>query len=107
VSAQTVVCDLVGDLAVGSSAFITIMTTISGSAGQSIENTATVTVDGPIDDLDISDNVDTVASTIGELPQTGANLSGFALFGILFLGIGIMLWFTTRRRHEDEVTETS
>lgn len=66
-----------------------------------------MTVDGPIDDLDTTDNVGSAAITVGELPRTGANLSGFALIGLLFLAIGLMLWFTTRRRDEDEATETA
>ena len=104
---QSVDCVREGDLAVGSTDFITITTTVGGSVGQNIVNTATVTVDGPIDDLNITDNTDSVETTIGELPHTGADLFGFALFGILFLGTGIVLWATTRRRDEDEETQAA
>ncbi|MGI9529643.1 MAG: LPXTG cell wall anchor domain-containing protein [Acidimicrobiia bacterium] len=104
---QTVDCDLVGDLAAGGTAFITITTTVGGSAGENIVNIATVTVDGPINEMDVSDNTDSVGVTIGELPHTGADLFGFALLGVLLLGAGIVLFVATRRRDEDEQAQAA
>jgi uncharacterized repeat protein (TIGR01451 family)/LPXTG-motif cell wall-anchored protein len=100
---QNVQCVLNGDMAANTSSSITIHTTVSGSPGDEISNTAVVAVTGPVGEPVVTDNVDTVTVTIGQLPRTGAEIVRIAVLGFLLLAAGVLLLAGTRRRREDEV----
>ena len=104
VNGQTVECVLDGDLAAGGTATITINTTVSGSPGDEITNTAVVVVTGPVGEPDVTDNVDSVTIVIGQLPRTGAELARILVVGLLLLGAGLLLLAVTRRREDEEST---
>ena len=104
ISDQNVQCVLAGDMAATTTATIVIRTTVSGSPGDEITNTAGVTVTGPVDEADVTDNVDTVTITIGQLPHTGAEIARIALMGLLLLAAGALLLLATRRREERQTT---
>ncbi|MDJ0498848.1 MAG: DUF11 domain-containing protein, partial [Acidimicrobiia bacterium] len=95
---QTVQCWLTGDLEAGASATIVVTTEIGPSASGNIVNRANVDSDGPVVEADLTDNTDTVAVSIGELPRTGADLLRFAVVGLLLLLAGAGLVTLTVRR---------
>jgi uncharacterized repeat protein (TIGR01451 family) len=101
VSGQDVECTFAGDLADGEVDVIIIDTVVVGEPGDQATNSASVSVDGPIDDGDLTNNTDGVVITIGELPITGADLGRIATLGFLLLAFGIGLALAGRRRRED------
>jgi uncharacterized repeat protein (TIGR01451 family) len=106
ISDQNVQCVLAGDLPADTAATIVIRTTVSGSPGDQITNTAGVTVTGPVDESDVTDNVDTVTITIGQLPRTGAEIARIAVIGLLLLAAGALLLGVSRRRDDETPTVT-
>ena len=54
-------------------------------------NVASVVVDGPVPELDLSDNTDSATVPVGELSYTGSDLLRFAVVGLLMLATGVSL----------------
>ena len=88
---QSVTCTFAGDLAAGAVDVIVIHTIVVGDPGDQATNGASVSVDGPIEDSDESNNDDDVVVTIGELPITGSDLARIALLGVWLLLAGAAL----------------
>jgi LPXTG-motif cell wall-anchored protein len=80
---------------------ITINTTVSGSPGDQITNTAVVEGGGLVAEPDFTDNVGSVTVTIGQLPHTGAEIARLVAIGFLLLAAGALLLGATRRKEEE------
>ncbi len=65
-------------------------------------NVASVVVDGPVPELDLSDNTDSATVPVGELPYTGSDLLRFAVGGLLMLATGVSLVAVARRRQQEQ-----
>ena len=87
-----------GDLASGATVTIVISTVVVGDPGDQATNDASVSVDGPIEDSDDSNNDDDVVVTIGELPVTGTDLARIALLGVWLLLAGAVMAAAGARR---------
>ena len=98
VTGQDVECTFAGDLADGEVDVIVIDVLVVGEPGDQATNSASVSVDGPVEDGDLTNNTDGVVVTIGELPITGAELGRIATLGFLLLAFGIGLAMAGRRR---------
>jgi hypothetical protein len=106
VTGNAVTATFAGDLVAGATARIVIATTVVGEPGDQATNSASVSVDGPIEDSDDSNNEDDVVVTIGELPVTGSDIARIALFGLLLLLAGSVFAAAGARRRRDRERRT-
>jgi uncharacterized repeat protein (TIGR01451 family) len=101
VADRTVECLMAGNLAVDATVSFTVRTEIVSGGGRQVENVVVVESTGPVPETDLTDNIDSVTVSIGELPRTGADLLRFAILGLLLLTAGAGLLAIARRREQE------
>jgi hypothetical protein len=102
-AAQTVTCTRGGDLAVGASTGLELVTTVTGTPGQVIVNEASL-VDN-VDRVPENDRSDAAITIPGKGPvaPTGVTSAALLLLSLLALLVGGFLVVTTRRRDADSL----
>ena len=89
----TVTCTRPGPLAAGESAPVIVLTaTVTAAAGSTLVNEASVS--GTTYDRDPANNAGVASAAVlapGDLPDTGADVSRAVSFGVLLIGLGLVL----------------